>query len=247
MTLDCAVQLGHLLSPDLSTMTRRLHALATLVLLALASVGTAHAQAMPSVDNLIARVQSQSVAERTRASQDIYGAGINSKALYSAVAKQIEAVLPTVTKDSPKVDEVAWHAKALGTSGDVTYLPLLEKLSRSEIRGIARHAKGAIETLREAADAGTAYLDYTKVVVLTEKQAEGCRYIAQRSCETSRSADKCVDSHKDNAVEAGANAIMLLMTSSQSGALFSVFGSDTTMLANYYSCPIADAGPNQVQ
>ncbi|KGM55994.1 hypothetical protein N800_10230 [Lysobacter daejeonensis GH1-9] len=233
--------------PREPTMTSHLRRLAVAFLVAVAASGTLYAQAMPSVDNLIARLQSQSVAERTRASQDIFGAGINSKALYAEVAKRIGEVLPTVTKDSPKVDELAWHAKAIGTSGDMAYMPLLEQLSRSDIRGIARHAKGAQETLREAAEAGTAYLDYTKVMVLTEKQAEGCRYVAQRSCETSRSADKCVDSHKDNAVEAGANAIMLLMTSSQSGALFSVFGSDTTMLANYYACPIADASSPQSQ
>lgn len=225
-------------------MTSNLRCLAVALLVAITASGSLHAQAMPSVDNLIARLQSNSIAERKRASQDIFGAGINSKSLYAEVAKRIEAVLPTVTKDSPKVDEVAWHAKALGTSGDMGYMPMLEELSRSDIRGIARHAKAAQETLREAAEAGTAYLDYTKVVVVTEKQAEGCRYVAQRSCETTRSADKCVDSHKNNAVEAGANAIMLLMTSSQSGALFSVFGSDTTILANYYSCPIADASPN---
>lgn len=97
--------------------------------------------------------------------------------------------------------------------------------------------------------APTPELDYRQVVVITERQADSCQFINQRTCETSRSADKCVDSHRDHAAKSGANAVMLLMTNTASGGI-PLFGKNTTMLANYYVCqpkgatatPISPAG-----
>lgn len=85
---------------------------------------------------------------------------------------------------------------------------------------------------------GEPNLTWRQVVVITERQSEACEYVNQRTCKTSRTTEKCVDSHRDHAAKAGANAIMLLMTNTGG---FSLFGKDTTMLANYYKCPVKTA------
>lgn len=82
---------------------------------------------------------------------------------------------------------------------------------------------------------GEPKLDYRQVVVITERQSEACEYVNQRTCKTSRTTEKCIDSHRDHAARGGANAVMLLMTNTGG---FSLFGKDTTMLANYYRCPV---------
>lgn len=104
--------------------------------------------------------------------------------------------------------------------------------------GLAIPAAPAAQ-LVPAPQAGAKNLDYRQVVVITERQSEACEFVRQRTCETSRSADKCIDSHRDHAAKSGANAIMLMMTNTATGA-FSVFGKNTTMLANYYRCPVKD-------
>ena len=198
------------------------------------------------METRIQQLQSDSIERRSLASQDIFGAGLDDKALYQQVAATLEAGLVGLTKDSERVDELAWHAKALGSSGDMAYMPLLERAGRSGIRHLVKHAGDAKEILIEAAAAGHPYMEWEKVTMLTEKQAEGCLLIKQQTCDTSRSADVCVEDHKTKAIEVGANAIMLLMTNSQSGALVSWLGSNTTMVANYYDCKPQAAQVNAV-
>lgn len=208
------------------------------VLLWVGTMGTAFAQSSASDAARLSRMlQSTSSEVRREASSQIFGSGISDAGINARLAELITEALPGLDKGSPRIDEIAWHAKALGASGDEAYLPLLEQLGGSSIRKLARNAQDAKKMLQEAVVQGRPYLHYSKVRVITEKQAEACEYIAQQSCETSRAADKCVDSHKDNAVQAGANAIMLLLTSSQSSGFAALpFGGSTMMLANYYRC-----------
>jgi len=176
---------------------------------------------------------------RREASSQIFGSGLDNARLNEQLAGIIGDAIGGLDKNSPRIDEIAWHVKALAASGDAKYLPLLSDLSNSNIRKLARHATDAKEVMEAAIASGRPYLHYSKVRVITEKQSEACEFVVQQTCETSRAADKCVDSHKDNAASAGANAIMLLLTSSQSSGLAALpFGGSTTMLANYYKCSL---------
>lgn len=201
----------------------------------LSVIATARAQVEKDIDAIIERLNSNSIEVRTQASQEAFGAGIKSDALYQKIESVAEAGLKGMDKNSPRSNEIAWHIKALAGSGDIKYLPLIERASQSGVRSLARHAKDAKEILAESSARGAPYLLYTKVPILTEKQAERCNYVAQRTCKTSRSAEKCIAQHQSNAVAVGANAVVLLHSSSHSVG-FGPFGGDTTMIANYYGC-----------
>lgn len=211
-----------------------------MVLFWLGGAGVAFAQVSASDTARLSRMLRSTESEsRREASSQIFGSGISDAGLNAQLAALIVESLPELDKKSAQIDEIAWHAKALGASGDKAYLPLLDQLSGSNIRKLARNAQEAKTILQDAAANGRPYLHYSKVRVITERQAEACEYIKQQTCETSRAAEKCMDSHKDNAVQAGANAIMLLLTSSQSSGLAALpFGGSTTMLANYYRCEL---------
>lgn len=208
-----------------------------LVALAIALFGleNAYSQAIRSPEKLIERLYSSSSAQRRAASEEIFGAGIESPELYAVLATILDTDGMSAKKGDPREDEFAWHAKALASSGDEQYLPLLQRLVTSPARGLAKHSKKAIDILERAASEGRPYLEYTKVMMITEKQAEACEYVDQHLCKTGRSPDKCIDSHKDNAAKRGANAVVLLVASSATGGL-SLLGGSTTMVANYYSC-----------
>lgn len=206
--------------------------LCTIVLAALS--GAAFSQGVASSTRMT-MLQSDSIEDRRTASMDIYGAGLDDKQIYQRVAELLEGGLPDVGKDSPRLDELAWHAKVLGGSGDVTYLPLLERVGQSNVRSLSRHAKSAIEVLREQAKAGRPYMDYEKVLLITEMQAERCRLIKQDTCASIRSAKACMANQKESVVEAGGNAIMYLATSSGHGLPWPFAGG--SIIANFYACP----------
>ena len=196
---------------------------------------TARAQFGQNPEFLLEQLRSQSIAERTAACRQIFGAGMKSPDIYAQLALNLEAGLVNLDKKSPRVEELAWHVKALASSGDLKYLPLVKSAAESEVRAIARHARDSREILENSAAQGRPYLEPAKVPVLTEKQVENCQYIAQKPCTTSRAAAKCITYHQMKAVGSGANAIMILQSSSRSVG-FGPFGGDSNMLANYYRC-----------
>ncbi|WP_156880527.1 hypothetical protein [Thermomonas fusca] len=79
---------------------------------------------------------------------------------------------------------------------------------------------------------------------LMNQAPDGCKFIKQESCQTSRSKGvlRCEKWHKVRASKAGANVIVIVTTSSQqsggaiiAGALYT--SNETTMTADYYACP----------
>ncbi|HEU4773939.1 MAG TPA: hypothetical protein VFS82_05390 [Lysobacter sp.] len=179
-------------------------------------------------------LQSESPDEREQASKDIYGAGLDDKVLYDMIAASLADGLPGVTKSSPRLHELAWHALALGGSGDMTYMPLLEQAKNSGVRWLAGHAKDAIADLRTHAEAGRPYMSYEKVLVITESQSQRCRLIKQVTCTARRSSASCISEQNESVAEAGGNAIMHLMTSDQTGIWPFAGG---TVVSNFYHCP----------
>jgi hypothetical protein len=198
-----------------------------LVIMAMAMNATAQ-----SVQSLIEQLQSTSPEVRIKASQYIYGGGIENAELYAAVADAIEKQSATLYKNPSKVvrQEVSWHAKALASSGNMDYMPLLDKLSKSSSRSISKHANNSKTILAEAASAGGAYLEYRKVRIITASQAKECEYISQQNCSTLRSLDKCIDKHKAQALRVGANSIMVVYDDNDH--LLWKSG----MMADYYKC-----------
>lgn len=201
---------------------------------------TAVAQSV-STASRIQQLHSDSTDTRSRASQNIFGAGLTDPVLYQELAAILADGLDGITKDSERLDELAWHAKALGGSGDMTYMPLLDRMIQTGIRHLVKHAKDAKEILAEAAETGQPYMDWEKVMIITEKQADSCRLISQNTC--SNLDDDCLADHKINAIEAGGDAVMVVMTSGGDSAFFGIFSS-STVVANYYDCRPAPAAIN---
>jgi hypothetical protein len=111
--------------------------------------------------SLIKLLQSPSPEVRTKASKSIYYAKFDDarfmivgEQVYEAVATAIRNQLATLNKESPRQqqEEVAWHAEALAASGNLDYMPLLDELSRSPVRKVARHAKKAKKLLAKTAN-----------------------------------------------------------------------------------------------
>jgi len=195
----------------------------------LAASPSANAAEERSVSSLILQLQSPSAQERTRASQYIHGAGISDIDLYNAVAEAVSIHRVDLNADSPGSlqQEIAWHAKALGGSAIYDYMPLLEELSESPAKTVAKHAKKSKDQLRETAARGAPYLDAGKVSLITDSQRANCEFVEQASCKTLRSYDNCVNWHKERAAQKGANAIMVLR---ESGIIRS------SSMANYFRC-----------
>lgn len=202
----------------------------------LAAAAPAMAQSGRGAEAFLKRLQSDSIEQRTQAAEDIYGAGLESKEVYDQLAANIQAGLVGIDKKSPRLEEMAWSVKALGSSGDRSYLPVIDAVTRTGIGYLVRHSKNAKETLEQAATNGKPYLEFTKVRVISERQAEQCEYVTQNDCKTSRSPQACIEFHKVKAAEADANSIVMLFSSTQTGGL-NMWGASTSMTASYYTCP----------
>jgi len=204
----------------------------TLILLLVASLAMG-VQEERSIESLIAQLQSPSTQERTRASQYIYGAGIADSELYSVVANAISLHGGDINDESPgsQQQEIAWHAKALGGSAIIEYMPILQELSQSSSRTVSKHAKKSADLLHHTSRHGAPYLESSRVTVITDSQRANCDLVDQVSCNTFGSYDKCIAWHKERAARAGANAIMVLR---ESGTIRS------RQMANYFSCSRSD-------
>jgi hypothetical protein len=208
-----------------------------LILLGLVAISLssgAYAQSERSSASLIGQLGSAASQDRTEASRYIYGAGIDDAEVYKAVAAAIEISSSTLNRESPNTQqqEVAWHAKALASSGNAEYLPILEELSESSAKSVARHAKKSVALLERTVSNGVPYLDPQKVTEIFEGQRANCELVDQVTCSTSFRMEKCRNWHKEKAAAKGANAIMLLR---EDGGAFR-----RTNVANYFKCDQAD-------
>lgn len=185
---------------------------------------------------LITQLESESIDTRSIASQRIYGAGIGDSAVYD----KLESILLKVGKDIPKrsdrSDEVAWHLKALSSSGDLKYIATMEMFLKSKNRKVAKYAKKSIKELRDNAIIGGPALHYDKVRLISGSQVEKCTYLGQQTCKTSRSSEKCVIQHKSRAISHGGNAVMILHSDTNTARGLVPWDKATNMMASYYLC-----------
>lgn len=203
------------------------------------------------IQSILVRLKSPDENVRIGASRNmVYGKGITDKDVYAAVAEALEYGIANPRKSSD--DEIAWHALALSSSGDAAYLPALENLIKLKI---TRHAQRARDELLRNMAAGGPVASPAKIsgkpILMTESQSQNpsCRLISQETCNTSRGEAKCIAWHQDRAGQAGANALLLINSSttpSTSVTSFVPIGNNliaaggtskkTTLIANYYHC-----------
>ncbi len=197
--------------------------------LATLSAGLLHAQVSKS-DLLIQRLASPSSEVRKSASSDLYGSGVADKVTIAAIAELVAKQLPTVTAKDERADEIAWHLKALGASGDAQYRPLMEQALTSQSLDVAEYAKSALETLNLTSKTGFPLLMRDKVRQITDRQAESCVYIRNHECASMRGNDACLSELKYQAIEAGGDSFMLMTTQGRG------WMGKVRMTADLYNC-----------
>lgn len=191
---------------------------------------TAWAQIDPRVEVLLARLQSSSIDTRIAAAQDVFGGGFASVEIYDRIADRIELGLVELRRSTAHANELAWHTKALASSGDMRHLPLIERVERAGYGRLAKHAIEAKRVLFHAAERGRPYLQAHKVPLINQEQAQRCEWLAQENCQTRRSEGHCAAHHKGRAVLIGGNAVELLHSTSRSTYI------QWTRVANLYRC-----------
>jgi hypothetical protein len=200
--------------------------------------GVAGAQS-PLDQILIERLQSGDSNARRQVSRDVYGTGRSAPALWDAIAAYLDAGMPGLQRKDDRGDEFAWHTKALAASGDLKYRPLIERATQHQNETLAGHAARALVTLDEQAAKGRPLLTQDKIRVLSETEAATCTYITQRTCETRKDMDACMESHRRDAFNAGADSMLILNASGKSGGMlgqnFLGLGMGI-MTASYYRC-----------
>lgn len=185
----------------------------------------------PRVEALLQRLQSTNADTRIEAAQAIHGGGFASPELYAALAERIERGLPELPRARHTANELAWYTKALASSGDLRYLPLIERVEHTGLRRLAGHAAEARQLLVRAADRGSPFLLPGKVPLITAQTAARCQRLAQESCHSRASEARCASHQQHRAVLLGGNAVEMLPSSSRSPYL------QWTRLANLYRCP----------
>lgn len=203
----------------------------------------------PLVQTILSRLKSPDINVRIATSQGmIYGKGITDKYVYTEVAKALEFSIHNPKKSSD--NETAWHALALASSGDPTYLPVLENLVALKI---TRHAERARDELLRNSQSGGPFTNLAssarKAILISETQSQSCQFISQETCNTSRGEAKCIAYHQAQAGKVGANSILLINSSTTpttstttlipiGNSLVAVGGTSrkTTLIANYYTC-----------
>jgi hypothetical protein len=188
------------------------------------------AQLDPRVEALLARLQSTSINTRIAAAQDVFGGGFASPELYAKLAERIEQGLAELQGPDRHANELAWQTEALASSGDVRYLPLIERVENAGHRRVAGQAHEAKQVLFRAAESGRPYLLPLKVPLISDAQAQQCELLAQENCQTRRPVGSCVVHHQNRAILVGGNAIQLMHSTSRSTRI------QETRLANLYRC-----------
>jgi hypothetical protein len=197
--------------------------------LAVLWAGSLHAQ-MSKSDLLIQRLASPSSEMRKSVSSDMYGSGVTDKVTMTAIAEVVAKELPSITPTDERADEVAWHLKALASSGDEQYRSLIEQAVASPNQHVAEYASSALKTLDLTSKTGFPLLTRDKVRQITDRQAESCVLIRTHECASMRGNDTCLSELRYQAIEAGGDSFML-MTSEGRGWLGRV-----RMTADLYNC-----------
>ncbi len=94
---------------------------------------------------VISLLTTGSLKEVKNVLQLIFYSGIDSPKISAIIARRLEYFLSKPLKEHGKVsiDELAWHAKALAASGQLSYMPLLSKLANYNHKKLAFHAAHA--------------------------------------------------------------------------------------------------------
>jgi len=156
------------------------------------------------------RLMSPSSEVRKSVSSDFYGSGVADQTITDAIAKLVAEQLPTVTHDDDRSDEIAWHLKALGASGNAEYRPLIEQALASPNPKVSGYAKTALKTLDFTSKTGFPLLTRDKVRQITDRQGESCAYIRNYECSSMRGNDTCMGEFRYQAIEAGGDSFMLM-------------------------------------
>lgn len=135
------------------------------------------AQEVSDTEWLKNQLQSNFVKDRIEASNFIYGAGIESPELYEAVSMALKRHDPKALQFASRhiKREVASHVKALGGSGNVEYMPLLEEFTKSSSRSIRKYARAAKEMLVSLE--GEVFWDSSRVIVKSGNYISQIDYI----------------------------------------------------------------------
>lgn len=104
-------------------------------------------------DALIRQLQNPSQLVRTTASVNIYNERVDNEELYKAVESALRRQLTNLNRASsePLQLEIIRHAKALAGSGNLAFMPLLDELSSSPAKDVARYAKKFKKILKKRA------------------------------------------------------------------------------------------------
>lgn len=169
------------------------------------------------------------------AARGIYGTGRSDPDAYARLARWLAEGLDAPRPPRDAVDALVWSVRALGASGDASYMPLIERAAASPVRAIAREARDAREVLHRTAARGAPLVLPEHVRTVTQAEADGCRYLRTHMCRGGEDADECLDEHRALVAEAGGNAVLVLTRVGNAG--FAQYDTGS-MVAKHYRCPV---------
>lgn len=115
--------------------------------------------------NLLAGIESTGRMQRIKAAKIISREGLQSEVLYEKVAQALEEGYSQHDSagngsaqfgEMDHTDEMSWFCKALAASGDVRYLPLLEKIAKDapsyKLRHYAKQSRDLLDDYKLRAD-----------------------------------------------------------------------------------------------
>ncbi len=102
------------------------------------------------VEKLISMLNSSAPEQRTLASQRIIGSGLTDKKLFDVINNLVEKGFTVNLRDKYHIDEIAWHTKALASSGRDEYSNTIRAVSLSEHRKLRRIGSGSIRLLEDS-------------------------------------------------------------------------------------------------
>jgi hypothetical protein len=202
--------------------------LAAALLAAVTFSGVAHGQ---DQSRLAKRFVAGDTETRAGIAHDLFGAGSRDRSFYNALSETVEDQIDTLVKNDERISEIGWSIKTLGGSGDLSYLPLIERAVNNPIRDISSDGIEAKQILLASAKNGRPYLTEDKIRLISDGEAKTCEFLKQASCETRHDAEDCLSDHRADALEAGADSIQIINSTDARG----LFGL-STVTANYYEC-----------
>jgi hypothetical protein len=184
-----------------------------------------------SYSRIIGQLKSPNSKTRTQASQDVFGRGVRYKPIYDYLEQLILQAGAGKTLEFGTPDEIAWHMKALASSGSRNYVETLNRMRDSKNKRVAKYAKQSLQILQRGLDSGFPYLDPAKVRLIDVSSIDICTFVKQEDCKGT--GKQCIALHQSRAAALGADAILILthVTGSDASGQFV-----TDAVADYYSC-----------